>query len=413
MSGSPIDGNSLDVDNQRMGIVGMNDALCFWSGPTSAKRDGMIHSVEIENFKNIRHQKIDLERLTVFVGPNGCGKTSVLQAIHRAVQSVVTGFSHQDTWWQDRRSVWAQSLDWLATRGVSGEMTLRFTTPAGKFSVTLLPIDVIPSNANETYNRVWMPDVKMPGGFARTVETDAAFHLLAIRLDASKLAEPSYSDRSPPMMGSDGNGLPSVLAYMALNDPDWFETLVDELRSLIPQIRRLRFTKLPVTREETELVRFGSESIERRLTREFQGDAILIDYQNAKGVMAQTVSEGTMLLLGLLTVLLGPDAPDVLLLDDIEHGLHPLAQKTLLETLTAIMERFPNLQILATAHSPYLLDCLQPEQVRLMTIGSDGYSLCGKLTDHPEFGKWKDEMAPGELWSLFGEKWLAEASATP
>ena len=41
-----------------------------------------------------------------------------------------------------------------------------------------------------------------------------------------------------------------------------------------------------------------------------------------------------------------------------------------------------------------------------MTIGDDGYSVCGRLEDHPQFEKWKDEMAPGELWSLFGEKWL-------
>ncbi len=30
------------------------------------------------------------------------------------------------------------------------------------------------------------------------------------------------------------------------------------------------------------------------------------------------------------------------------------------------------------------------------------------LTSHPKFPKWKDEMAPGEMWSLFGEKWVAE-----
>lgn len=200
---------------------------------------------------------------------------------------------------------------------------------------------------------------------------------------------------------------------MALNDPDGFDTLVTEFRKLIPQVRRIRFTKMPVTREETEIVRFGNESIERRSSREYQGDAILFDYENAKGVLAQTVSEGTMLLLGLLTVLLGPDAPDVLLIDDIEHGLHPLAQKQLLETLHQIMDRFPDLQILATAHSPYLLDGLKPEQVRMMTIGEDGYSVCGKLTDHPDFEKWKDEMAPGELWSLFGEKWLLDTGVVP
>ena len=372
----------------------------------------MIHSVEIENFKNIRHQKIDLERLTVFVGPNGCGKTSVLQAIHRAVW-MIAAEPPLDKWWKDRRGVWTMSLDWLATRGVTGEMMLRYTTSVGDFTVVPRPIDPLPANASETDNRVWMPDVEWPYHPSTLSATDTASRLLAIHLGAATLSSPSYSDRSPPLLGADGRGLPSVLAYMALNDPDGFDTLVDEFRSLIPQVRRLRFTKMPVEREETELVRFGNESIERKMTREFQGDAILFDFENAKGVMAQTVSEGTMLLLGLLTVLLGPDAPDVLLLDDIEHGLHPLAQKNLLETLATIMERFPNLQILATAHSPYLLDELKPEQVRLMTIGADGYSVCGKLTDHPEFEKWKDEMAPGELWSLFGEKWLTEASVTP
>lgn len=25
--------------------------------------------------------------------------------------------------------------------------------------------------------------------------------------------------------------------------------------------------------------------------------------------------------------------------------------------------------------------------------------------DHPQFNKWKDELAPGEFWSMFGEDW--------
>ena len=117
------------------------------------------------------------------------------------------------------------------------------------------------------------------------------------------------------------------------------------------------------------------------------------------------------MLIGLMTALLGPNQPQILLMDDIEHGLHPLAQKSLLGVLGQVMQKLPNLQIIATAHSPYLLDQLQPEQIRLMTIGEDGYSVCGRLEDHPQFAKWKDEMAPGELWSLFGEKWLAKERA--
>ena len=75
------------------------------------------------------------------------------------------------------------------------------------------------------------------------------------------------------------------------------------------------------------------------------------------------------------------------------------------------MDRFPDLQVIATAHSPYLLNYLAPEQVRIMTNDSEGHARCGRLTDHPQFETWKDEMAPGEMWSLFGEKWLAGEEA--
>ena len=33
---------------------------------------------------------------------------------------------------------------------------------------------------------------------------------------------------------------------------------------------------------------------------------------------------------------------------------------------------------------------------------------CANRASHPKFPKWKDEMTPGEMWSLFGEKWLVE-----
>ena len=138
---------------------------------------------------------------------------------------------------------------------------------------------------------------------------------------------------------------------------------------------------------------------------------MLFDFERAENVSARTASEGTILILGLLTVLLGPTRPEILLLDDIEHGLHPLAQKQLVEVIEQILQESPDLQVLATAHSPYLLNYVRPEQVRIMAVGDDGYARCGRLTDHPKFPTWKDEMAPGEMWSLFGEKWLADKEA--
>ncbi len=376
----------------------------------------MITSVTIENFKNIRHQGIDLERLTVFVGPNGSGKTSVLEAIDLASRAA-TGRS-------EKVFVSERHCDWLYTRGGQGNLSIKCTTPAGAFSVVASPPADFPSptvplgkNTWELYPGLmegdsrWENDSSREGDSLGEIIREAR-SLVYLRFDATQLAKPSYSERDVPRVEFGGRGLASVLAYLALNNPDAFDDLTSHMRELIPHLVRIRFRKVPIRRMEQELIRVGDESIKRPTSRVYRGEAIVFDFKNAENVSAHTVSEGTLMLLGLLAVLLGPNNPKILLMDDIEHGLHPLAQKSLLGVLGQVMQRFPDLQIVAIAHSPYLLDQLRTEQIRLMTIGEDGYSVCGRLEDHPQFAKWKDEMAPGELWSLFGEKWLVEQGAT-
>jgi len=45
----------------------------------------MIKELKIENFRSIKSQKIELENYTIFIGDNGTGKTSVLEAINYAL----------------------------------------------------------------------------------------------------------------------------------------------------------------------------------------------------------------------------------------------------------------------------------------------------------------------------------------
>ena len=182
-------------------------------------------------------------------------------------------------------------------------------------------------------------------------------------------------------------------------------------RTLIPRLRRIRFRKAMVYRTENELVRFGRDTVNRSIRRPFQGELILFDFEHAENVSARTASEGTLLMLGLITVLLGPIRPRVLLLDDIEHGLHPLAQKQLVEVIERILQE---LHRPATArHGPLALPAGLPESRAGANHGGgrEGTLRCGRLTDHPKFDTWKEEMAPGEMWSVFGEKWLAEKGA--
>lgn len=48
----------------------------------------MIHTIEIKNFRRFRHFRLEgLTKLTILTGPNGCGKSTVLDALHIAASN--------------------------------------------------------------------------------------------------------------------------------------------------------------------------------------------------------------------------------------------------------------------------------------------------------------------------------------
>jgi predicted ATPase len=101
-----------------------------------------------------------------------------------------------------------------------------------------------------------------------------------------------------------------------------------------------------------------------------------------------------------------------LLLDDIDKALHPRAQHELVEQLRKVLEMDPELQIIATSHSPYLLDHFKAEDVLVTALRPDGSTACAPLTAHPDFNRWKGTTQPGELWSFLGDDWVAQRAMT-
>jgi len=377
----------------------------------------MIHRVEFHNFKALRNVAFDLERLTVLVGPNASGKTSALEGLHYLM---VATEKRPDKVFQGKESPWA-----LASSGTEGEMSLMCSADEGWLRLAKDPDpDFQPPTSpsweddrfdhhepfSESGRRTEI--AKMAGGLlGRTprVLGPAVF----LRLDMNQLAAPSYSQQPLPQMQPNGEGLPSVLAYLAANHPDDYQRLLEALREVIPIVRAMRFPRASVTRLVSEVIEVDGKQFTHRGDREYWGNSIEFDMDGATGIPAHAASEGTLLVLGLLTVMMGPTRPRVVLLDDVDRALHPKAQEDLVSLLRKLLDQNPDMQIVATSHSPYLLDHLKPEEVRLTTLREDGSVACGRLDEHPEFEKWKEQMTPGEFWSLVGEKWLVETGGDP
>ena len=296
----------------------------------------MSHALRISNFKGIRRVDIGLERLTV-IGPNASGKTSILEGLHHLSQMGAVApkeyFRGQNDPLQfHRRGADGQAIE-LYCWTTEDELQLRLGPPKHDFksyeiSILIRPIYQPAGRATPEL----VPNALLTG-FAKKLRPAEL-----LRLDAARMVDPLAG--SGTRMTANGTGLAASLAFMALNQPDDFHEIQDRLRGVVPSVKRIRFDQVQSNSNIT-----NTPNISYR---------ILFDYEGAGGIPAHLASEGTILVLGLLTALMGLGRPDVILLDDLDRGLHPKAQRELVGLLRIILEQNPDLQIVATSHSPYL-----------------------------------------------------------
>lgn len=377
----------------------------------------MITEARFENFKCLADVKIDFtERLTVLVGANASGKTSVLQGLYLFSQLVRNGEVHGLPGTIESNTRWAQKGFKLSCKisterrdyAIGGEVTCVDSETSSKGGH-----EPIISKFGGGYRIATSPGRIMGvSGQQQPREALASWFksTLLLRLDADRLSKAHYSEDERPQILRDGTGLAPALEYLKVSQEENFDQIESYVREIIPSFKRFRLSRVKVSRPETELIQIGAERIERKTEKFYIGSGLTIDFDEARGISADQCSEGTLFAIGIVTALVFPPQPNLLLLDDLDRALHPSAQRRLVEVLRKILAKFPNLQIIATSHSPYLLDCLQPAEIRLMALDENGNSHCKKLSDHQDFNRWKDEMDPGEIWSHFGEQWVANGS---
>lgn len=339
----------------------------------------MLTRVEIENFKAIEKLTMDFtSRLTVIVGPNGSGKTSILQAIDSIRFDAIPSAY--------RRS------------GSHAEPAVRLQTSYGQSRR-------IPSEDSED-RRTGSLRVTVGSGHDTTsaVPSPPPFGAVFLRFLGSEMRQPSLGEGNPPPLNTDGSNLASVLSSLCLNQPQRFELIKSRLRDVIPQVHQLRFQRVRLHERDRSHAKPAAENGNGLAV----GDQLLFDMQNAVSVPADAVSEGTLLALGIITAAVMADGQLAVLIDDLDASLHPTAQAELVRAIRSIETEQAEIQLIATSHSPYLLNALQFDEIRLTTLDDDGRVVCGRLSDHSDFERWKDEMTPGEMWGMWGESWLTK-----
>jgi predicted ATPase len=212
------------------------------------------------------------------------------------------------------------------------------------------------------------------------------------RFRADQVAASAYSERPRAAVAVDGALTAVVLAALKLADDEAFDRIESAMRRIVPSLHRVLIKPASVLHSSNP--------------NPVNGSKLYFDFQGAKGVPAHHASQGTLVVLALLTVLHHTANPRVILLDDFDHALHPRAQMELVRMIKELLalDEFKETQIIATTHSPYVLDEVSPSNVIAFALRDDGSVASKSLSEHPDAARMRGTLKSGELWTLDGER---------
>jgi energy-coupling factor transporter ATP-binding protein EcfA2 len=370
----------------------------------------MITKIELTNFKSHAHTVIEPGRVTALVGPNGAGKSSLLQAIDilrqvgtDSLEKVYEDQRHPSTFARRQtyevaislqggndKAGWEAQLKWEQQLADDPQWLASFHWKLGTTDI---------KNVDEL-----KPYELLVNSIPR-----AAISLFAscayFKGTSENLALPSYSDGVQPSLSPAGYGLASLFSYLLGNNRKVAEQIEDSLKAIVPTIKQVGFKPAKITKHETRLIKFDDTVTPISDARQVIGQELVFDTTSADQVPASEMSEGTLLALGLLTLLRIPTNPKLIMLDDIEAGLHPLAQRQMMQILKDFAEKYAR-QIIVTSHSPYIIDELDAKDVWVMATDKEGVTHTKRLSDHPDAEKVLSVLTTGEFASAYDEEWV-------
>ncbi|HEX7154630.1 MAG TPA: AAA family ATPase [Thermoanaerobaculia bacterium] len=380
------------------------------------KATARIDYLRVRNYRALRDVEMkNLTPLTVLLGPNGSGKSTVFDVF--AFLSECFEFGLRRAW--DRRGRGKE----LKTRGSEGPLVIEIKYREPGYSPITYHLAIDEQRGAPVVSEEWLQwtrgsqgkpfrflDYKEGHGRAISGESpDIAATRLEIPLKSPDLiavnALGQFADhprvaalrdfitgwyvsyfsidetRGQPEAGPQerlsrsGENIANVIQYLVEQHPERLEQIFEVLRARVPRIERVLADPMPDGR-------------------------LLLQIKDAPfdhPVLARFASDGTLKMLAYLVLLYDPDPPPFIGIEEPENFLHPRLLPELADECRIASARG---QLLVTSHSPFFVNGLRPEEVRVLYRDVEGYTQTIRAADIrgvPEFV---------EAGALLGQLWL-------
>lgn len=349
-----------------------------------------LDTLTVRNFKSIREQTLRLGALNVFIGANGSGKSNLIE-VFRFLREIVK----QNLAAYTLRKGGADALLYFGRKTSNfTQFELKFAegSTSNDYAVTLTGTnddDLVIASEKARYHSTNEVSVNiLPTTQSRESklrdDTDPASRQILSDLEGYGIYHFHDTSDHAGVKGtsnlednrylrSHAENLAAFLYWLQQKHPDHFVNIRDTVRQIAPFFDN--FLLQPSRLNEGKI---------RLEWKEVGNDA----YFNAS-----SLSDGTLRFICLATLLLQPDLPAMLLLDEPELGLHPAAITVLASLLTSAATRT---QVIVATQSVTLVNQFEPGDV--WTADRDGGPTVFRHLSEEDMSGWLDDYALGELW---------------
>ena len=315
-----------------------------------ARKWSPLDSITVKKFKAVTEATIPLDRVTILVGVNGCGKSSVLQAIHWAARAA-SYVPLKNT----KEMISFERLDYLP----SSEPLTTFHKGELKSDTASIPVEVVfthrATEEGSPQATIRIRAARNRGGITASMEGSGAVTpykqryqfittyipgLAGLSEKETILAQPTL--RRQAASGDAGAVLRNILFYLRSRRPE--ETDGSQGDQRLEKLNELVQRVHPGTRVD---VAFDARE-DYHITA-----SIFTDGLAERGRPLENAATGVLQVIQIFAYLILFE-PKVMLIDEPDAHLHPNKQERLIESLEIAAAEYQT-QVILTTHSPHIV----------------------------------------------------------
>lgn len=376
----------------------------------------MINNIEVKNFKAIESAKVKLTPLTAFIGYNGMGKSSLLEALQMFNSIVTEGLDAAVRPWREFEHIYYKGKK-KKRKFVKDGIELQFAPMEFVFNVKL----ATKSPLNPTKFSTSIGQEVSSAGNIFFIEEKVSYK----QFERCRDADNNYitQERKAPWQTPDRSILSAELEirryveswqFLSMNtflmgDPHSQKktsgpiTLHKDGRNIAEFLLSIRDKDIEVYKGILETLQYVlpyAKDLQPQITQELEKMVYLQLSEQDFKLPGWMLSTGTLKILALLAVFRHPEPSPLIVIEELENGLDP---RTIHLVIAEIRNYIDNKkgQVLITSHSPYLLDQLHISQIVFVERKDEKVSL-SRPADDVEVLEWSKKFAPGQLYTQKG-----------